>query len=164
MGRRGGQPAEASDCEADFGVAGPRLAGGAIRILGMAGDQQAATIGQTCFDPGMMKSTYGTGCFALLNTGTTAVKSRSRLLTTIAYQLDGRRTYALEGAIFVAGAAVQWLRDGLGLIASAAESGALAARSDPAEPIYLVPAFVGLGPPSRAPAAPGAMFGLTPNP
>src|SRR6266581_4285190 len=102
------------DCAADFGVTEPGLFGGPIRILGIAGDQQAATIGQTCFEPGMMKSTYGTGCFALLNTGKTAVKSRSRLLTTIAYQLDGRRTYALEGAIFVAGAAVQWLRDGLG--------------------------------------------------
>src|SRR5262249_58761338 len=101
------------DCPADFGVTEPGLFGGPIRVAGIAGDQQAATIGQTCFEPGMLKSTYGTGCFALLNTGKTAVKSRSRLLTTIAYQLDGKRTYALEGAIFVAGAAVQWLRDAL---------------------------------------------------
>src|SRR6266516_3439960 len=151
------------DCAADFGVTEPGLFGGPIRILGIAGDQQAATIGQTCFEPGMMKSTYGTGCFALLNTGTTAVKSRSRLLTTIAYQLEGRRSYALEGAIFVAGAAVQWLRDGLGLIANAAESGELAATSDPAEPIYLVPAFVGLGAPWWDPDARGAMFGLSRN-
>ena len=151
------------DCAADFGITEPGLFGGPIRILGMAGDQQAATIGQTCFEPGMIKSTYGTGCFALLNTGTTAVRSRSRLLTTIAYQLDGVRTYALEGAIFVAGAAVQWLRDALKLIASAAESGELAAKSDPAEPIYLVPAFVGLGAPWWDPDARGAVFGLSRN-
>ena len=107
--------------------------GGPMRILGIAGDQQAATVGQGCFKPGMMKSTYGTGCFALLNTGDTPVKSRNRLLTTIAYQLDGKRTYALEGSIFIAGAAVQWLRDGLKLIATAAETGTLAANADPAE-------------------------------
>src|ERR1700680_3595933 len=151
------------DCAADFGITEPGLSGGPIRILGIAGDQQAATIGQTCFEPGMMKSTYGTGCFALLKTGGTAVRSRNRLLTTIAYQLEGRRTYALEGAIFVAGAAVQWLRDSLELIASAAQSGELAAKSDPAEPIYLVPAFVGLGAPWWDPDARGAMFGLSRN-
>src|SRR5207253_6190998 len=127
------------DCAADFGITEPALFGGPIRILGIAGDQQAATIGQTCFGPGMMKSTYGTGCFALLNTGTTAVKSRSRLLTTIAYQLEGKRTYALEGAIFIAGAAVQWLRDGLKLIATAAETGTIAATSDPNDAVYMVP-------------------------
>jgi glycerol kinase len=149
------------DCAADFGITDPGLFGGPIRILGIAGDQQAATIGQTCFEPGMMKSTYGTGCFALLNTGKTPVRSRSRLLTTIAYQLGGQRTYALEGAIFVAGAAVQWLRDALELIASAPESGELAAQSDPAQPIYLVPAFVGLGAPWWDPEARGAMFGLS---
>ena len=104
-----------------------------VRILGIAGDQQAATIGQGCFKPGMMKSTYGTGCFALLNTGDTPVKSRARLLTTIAYQFEGKRTYALEGAIFIAGAAVQWLRDGLKLIATAAETGTIAAQADPAD-------------------------------
>ena len=100
---------EVRDCASDFGETLPDLFGGSIRILGIAGDQQAATIGQGCFAPGMMKSTYGTGCFALLNTGATPVRSRHRLLTTIAYQLGGKRTYALEGAIFVAGAAVQWL-------------------------------------------------------
>jgi glycerol kinase len=109
----------------------------------------------------MLKSTYGTGCFALLNTGPTPVASRAKLLTTIAYQLRGRRTYALEGSIFVAGAAVQWLRDGLGLIANAAETGALAAAADPAQEVYLVPAFVGLGAPYWEPDARGAMFGLT---
>ena len=113
----------------------------------MAGDQQAATVGQGCFTPGMMKSTYGTGCFALLNTGAERVASRNRLLTTIAYQLDGKRTYALEGAIFIAGAAVQWLRDGLKIIAKASDVDALAERADPAEQVYLVPAFVGLGAP-----------------
>src|SRR5262249_13958002 len=114
---------EVRDCAGDFGTTD--LFGGTIRILGVAGDQQAATVGQGCFSPGMMKSTYGTGCFALLNTGTQMVVSRNRLLTTIAYQLDGKRTYALEGAIFIAGAAVQWLRDGLNLISSAPESGTL---------------------------------------
>ena len=113
----------------------------------MAGDQQAATIGQGCFFPGMMKATYGTGCFALLNTGGEAVASRHRLLTTIAYQIDGKRVFALEGAIFIAGAAVQWLRDGLGLIDQAADVNALAAKANPAERVYLVPAFVGLGAP-----------------
>jgi glycerol kinase len=120
-------------------------------------------VGQGCFTPGMMKSTYGTGCFALLNTGENPVVSRNRLLTTIAYQIGGKRTYALEGAIFVAGAAVQWLRDGLKLIGAASETDALAARSDPADPIYLVPAFVGLGAPYWDAQARGAIFGLTRN-
>ena len=150
---------EVRDCAGDFGTTA--LFGGAIRILGVAGDQQAATVGQGCFTPGMMKSTYGTGCFALLNTGPQMVVSRNRLLTTIAYQLGGRRTYALEGAIFIAGAAVQWLRDGLGIIASASESGALAAQADPAEQVYMVPAFVGLGAPWWDAEARGAIFGLT---
>ena len=150
---------EVRDCAGDFGTTG--LFGGAIRILGIAGDQQAATVGQGCIAPGMMKSTYGTGCFALLNTGPQMVTSRNRLLTTIAYQLDGRRTYALEGAIFVAGAAVQWLRDGLKVIGSAPESGTLAEAADPGEQIYLVPAFVGLGAPWWDANARGAMFGLT---
>ena len=124
---------EVRDSASDFGVTVPHLLGGPVRILGIAGDQQAATVGQGCFKPGMAKSTYGTGCFALLNTGDTPVKSRARLLTTIAYQLDGKRTYALEGAIFIAGAGVQWLRDGLRLIATAAETGTLAANADPAD-------------------------------
>ncbi len=152
---------EVRDSSADFGVTEPALFGAGIAIRGMAGDQQAATIGQACFSPGMMKSTYGTGCFALLNTGATAVKSRNRLLTTIAYQLEGKRTYALEGSIFVAGAAVQWLRDGLRVITSAAETGALAATSDLAQRVYMVPAFVGLGAPYWKPEARGALFGLT---
>jgi glycerol kinase len=150
-----------TDSAAEFGTTLPDLFGGAIRICGMAGDQQAATVGQACFEPGMMKATYGTGCFALLNTGEEAVTSQNRLLTTIAYQLDGRRTYALEGSIFVAGAAVQWLRDGLGLIDSAAEAGALAAAADPAQDVVLVPAFVGLGAPYWDAECRGAMFGLT---
>ena len=115
------------DCAGAFGETVPDLFGGPIRILGIAGDQQAATIGQGCFAPGMMKSTYGTGCFALLNTGRERIASRNRLLTTIAYQLEGQRTYALEGAIFVAGAAVQWLRDGLKLIDAASDVGPLGA-------------------------------------
>ncbi len=150
---------EVRDSAGDFGTTD--LFGGPIRILGVAGDQQAATVGQGCFMPGMMKSTYGTGCFALLNTGPQMVTSRNRLLTTIAYQLDGRRTYALEGAIFVAGAAVQWLRDGLAVIRSASEAGALAASADPTEQVLLVPAFVGLGAPWWDAQARGAIFGLT---
>ena len=154
---------EVKDCAAEFGDSDPSLFGGAIAIPGIAGDQQAATIGQACFAPGMVKSTYGTGCFALLNTGATPVASRNRLLTTIAYQLDGKRTYALEGSIFIAGAAVQWLRDGLGIIKQAAETGALADKSDAAQSVYLVPAFVGLGAPYWDPRARGALFGLTRN-
>ena len=141
----------------------PELFGGAIAISGIAGDQQAATIGQACFSPGMMKSTYGTGCFALLNTGATPVASNNKLLTTIAYQLEGKRTYALEGSIFVAGSAVQWLRDGLGIIKQAAETGPLADKSDSTQSVYLVPAFVGLGAPYWNPRVRGALFGLTRN-
>ncbi|WP_170596437.1 glycerol kinase GlpK [Ruegeria arenilitoris] len=152
---------EVRDCAADFGQTG--LFGGAIPILGVAGDQQAATIGQACFQPGMMKSTYGTGCFALLNTGTQPVESKNRLLTTIAYQLDGQRTYALEGSIFIAGAAVQWLRDALKIIDSAPQSGELAAQADPNQHVVLVPAFTGLGAPYWKPDCRGAMFGLTRN-
>jgi len=159
----GGLLPEVRDCASDFGETRPDLFGGAIRICGIAGDQQAATIGQGCFTPGMLKSTYGTGCFALLNTGAEQVASRHRLLTTIAYQLAGRRTYALEGAIFIAGAAVQWLRDGLHLIGQASEVNALAQRADPAEQVYLVPAFVGLGAPYWDTEARGAIFGLTRN-
>ena len=149
------------DSSAAFGVTDPELFGGAIPIYGIAGDQQAALIGQACFAPGMIKSTYGTGCFALLNTGDTAVASKNRLLTTIAYQFDGRRTYALEGSIFVAGAAVQWLRDGLRVVQSAEETGPLAATADPTQDVFLVPAFVGLGAPYWRPDARGALFGLT---
>ena len=152
---------EVKDCAADFGVSDAGLLGAAIPICGVAGDQQAATIGQACFEPGMMKSTYGTGCFALLNTGDKAVISRNRLLTTVAYQLDGKRTYALEGAIFIAGAAVQWLRDGLKLVKAAHETGGLAEAADPHQQVYLVPAFVGLGAPYWNAEARGALFGLT---
>ena len=154
---------EVKDSSADFGSTDPELFGGAITVAGIAGDQQAATIGQACFAPGMIKSTYGTGCFALLNTGTTAVASRHKLLTTVAYQLNGVRTYALEGSIFVAGSAVQWLRDGLGIIRNAAETGPLAEQSDHAQSVYLVPAFVGLGAPYWNPDVRGALFGLTRN-
>lgn len=149
------------DSSGDFGASDAALLGGAIAIRGIAGDQQAATIGQACFTPGMMKSTYGTGCFALLNTGATAVASKNKLLTTIAYQLGGKRTYALEGSIFVAGSAVQWLRDGLGIIKHAKDSGPLAEKSDHAQSVYLVPAFVGLGAPYWNPDVRGALFGLT---
>jgi glycerol kinase len=149
------------DCAAEFGTTTPEMLGAPVAVRGIAGDQQAATVGQACFAPGMMKSTYGTGCFALLNTGGQPVASRNRLLSTIAYQLGGVRTYALEGAIFVAGAAVQWLRDGLGLVRDAAETGPLAASADPAQRVILVPAFVGLGAPYWDPEARGAMFGLT---
>lgn len=152
---------EVRDCAADFGVSDPALLGAGIPILGVAGDQQAATVGQACFQPGMMKSTYGTGCFALLNTGDTAVTSNNRLLTTIAYQLDGKPTYALEGSIFVAGAVVQWLRDGLKIIGSAAETQPLAEASDPHQNVILVPAFVGLGAPYWNAECRGAVFGLT---
>ncbi len=152
---------EVKDCAAEFGVCDAKLLGAAIPILGVAGDQQAATIGQACFEPGMMKSTYGTGCFALLNTGSKAVVSNNRLLTTVAYQLDGKRTYALEGAIFIAGAAVQWLRDGLKVVKKAADTGALAKAADKNQSVYLVPAFVGLGAPYWNADIRGALFGLT---
>lgn len=154
---------EVRDSAGVFGTTDPSTIGGAVPILGVAGDQQAATIGQACFRPGMMKSTYGTGCFALLNTGDTPVASKNRMLTTIAYQLNGRRTYALEGSIFIAGAAVQWLRDGLGVIDDAARAGELAARADPAQDVVLVPAFTGLGAPHWRPDCRGAVFGLTRN-
>jgi len=149
------------DCAADFGTTDPGLLGTAIPIRGVAGDQQAATVGQACFTPGMMKSTYGTGCFALLNTGSEKVTSTNRLLTTIAYQLNGKPTYALEGSIFVAGAVVQWLRDGLKIIASASETQSLAAAADPGQQVYLVPAFTGLGAPYWDAESRGAIYGLT---
>jgi len=154
---------EIRDCAADFGMTRADLFGREIPILGVAGDQQAATIGQACFRPGMLKSTYGTGCFALLNTGDDPVRSENRLLTTIAYQLDGKRTYALEGSIFVAGAVVQWLRDGLKIIRAAAETQPLAERADTGQHVVLVPAFVGLGAPYWHAECRGAVFGLTRN-
>ncbi|MGC9370344.1 MAG: glycerol kinase GlpK [Paracoccaceae bacterium] len=154
---------EVRDCADDFGTTDPALFGAAIPIRGVAGDQQAATIGQACFRPGMMKSTYGTGCFALLNTGAEPVTSGNRLLTTIAYRLEGKPTYALEGSIFIAGAVVQWLRDGLGIIGSAAETQGLAAAADPGQELILVPAFTGLGAPYWNAECRGAVFGLTRN-
>lgn len=149
------------DCSADFGTTDPSLFGRPLPIYGVAGDQQAATVGQCCFAPGSIKSTYGTGCFVVLNTGGEPIASKNRLLTTIAYQIDGKPTYALEGSIFVAGAAVQWLRDEMGLIKSAEESEALAAGLDGNAGVYLVPAFTGLGAPHWDPDARGAIFGLT---
>ncbi|RJL05540.1 glycerol kinase GlpK [Paracoccus siganidrum] len=154
---------EVLDSAAEFGMTRADLFGREIPILGVAGDQQAATVGQACFAPGMLKSTYGTGCFALLNTGERAVRSDNRLLTTIAYQLDGQPTYALEGSIFIAGAVVQWLRDGLKIIRQAGETQALAAQADAGQDIIMVPAFTGLGAPYWAPSARGAIFGLTRN-
>lgn len=154
---------EVRDCAADFGRTRADLFGREIPILGVAGDQQAATVGQACFQPGMMKSTYGTGCFALLNTGAEMVASKNRLLTTIAYQLAGKPTYALEGSIFIAGAVVQWLRDGLRLIRAAGETQALADQADPAQDLVLVPAFTGLGAPYWRPDCRGAIFGMTRN-
>jgi glycerol kinase len=152
---------EIRDSAAEFGSTDPQWLGAPVPIRGIAGDQQAATIGQGCVHPGMMKSTYGTGCFALLNTGDSPVVSRARLLSTIAWQLAGQRTYALEGAIFVAGAAVQWLRDGLGVVRSAAETQAMAEAADPGQRVLLVPAFTGLGAPWWDSEARGALFGLT---
>jgi glycerol kinase len=152
---------EVRDCDADFGTTDAALLGAAIPIRGVAGDQQAATIGQACFQPGMMKSTYGTGCFALLNTGGDMVLSQNRLLTTIAYRLAGKTTYALEGSIFIAGAAVQWLRDGLGILPSAHRAGSMARAADPAQQVHLVPAFTGLGAPYWDSDCRGAIYGLT---
>lgn len=151
------------DCAAEFGMSRPDLFGREIPILGVAGDQQAATIGQACFEPGMMKSTYGTGCFALLNTGSDPVTSTNRLLTTIAYQLDGKPTYAIEGSIFIAGAVVQWLRDGLKIIREAQETQPLAEKADENQNVILVPAFTGLGAPYWNAECRGAIYGLTRN-
>lgn len=151
------------DSAAEFGVTDEAVLGAAIPIRGVAGDQQAATVGQACFLPGMLKATYGTGCFALMNTGQDAVRSENRLLTTIAYQLNGKPTYALEGSIFIAGAVVQWLRDGLKLIENASETQALAEAADLSQRLYLIPAFTGLGAPHWAAEARGAIFGLTRN-
>lgn len=154
---------QVEDCDHLFGSTIEDLLGATIPIAGVAGDQHAASIGQACFEPGMIKSTYGTGCFVMLNTGDKPVKSENKLLTTIAYRIGGKTHYALEGSIFIAGAAVQWLRDGLGIIKSASESGALAAEADPSQDLILVPAFAGLGAPYWEPHARGAIFGLTRN-
>jgi glycerol kinase len=152
---------EVRDNSAEFGVTDGDLFGAEVPIGGMAGDQQAATLGQACFAPGMIKSTYGTGCFVVLNTGETAMESSNRLLTTIAYRLDGQTTYALEGSIFIAGACVQWLRDELGLIARASDSEGHAKRLRDTGGVYVVPAFTGLGAPYWDPEARGAILGLT---
>jgi glycerol kinase len=144
-----------------YGTTDPALFGAAIPIAGMAGDQQAALFGQACFERGAAKATYGTGCFMLLNTGDQAVESKHRLLTTPAYRLDGKTTYALEGSIFVAGAAVKWLRDGLGIITHASQTNDMATKVDNSHGVYMVPAFVGLGAPHWDPDARGSIHGLT---
>ncbi len=152
---------EVRDNAADFGAATADFLGAPVAIRGMAGDQQAAAFGQCCFAPGMIKSTYGTGCFALINTGGTAVRSKNKLLTTVAWRLNGEVTYAVEGSIFIAGAAVQWLRDGLGLIETAGETQGLAEAANPDATVYMVPAFAGLGAPWWDAGARGAILGLT---
>jgi len=152
---------EVRDCAADFGQTDATMIGAALPICGVAGDQHAATIGQVCFDAGMVKSTYGTGCFVMLNTGDKAIPSKNKMLTTVAYRLNGKTTYAIEGSIFVAGAAVQWLRDGLGLIKTADETEAMASELPDNQGVYLVPAFTGMGAPYWDPEARGALYGLT---
>jgi len=144
-----------------FGATPAALFGTPIPVTGLAGDQQAALIGQACFTPGMVKSTYGTGCFALRHTGAQAVASRHRMLTTVAYRLGGEVSYAVEGAIFVAGAAAKWLRDGLGLITHAAQTDDMATRVGDNHGVYLVPGFVGLGAPHWDPDVRGLICGLT---
>ncbi len=152
---------EVLDSAADYGTAQAEWLGAPVAIAGVAGDQHAALIGQACFEPGMAKSTYGTGCFLMLNTGDKALRSENRLLTTMAYRLNGKPCYAMEGSIFVAGAAMQWLRDGLKLIKHASESTAHAESVGVENPVYLVPAFTGLGAPHWDPHARGAIMGLT---
>jgi glycerol kinase len=152
---------EVKDCCADFGVTAKELLGAEIPVAGVAGDQQAATVGQACFAPGMMKSTYGTGCFAVVNTGARRVESHNRLLGTVAYRLNGETTYALEGSIFMAGAIVQWLRDEMKLVDSSAESEAMAREANPNSQAVLVPAFTGLGAPYWEPDVRAALFGMT---
>lgn len=152
---------EVRDSNGDYGHADEALFGAAWPIRGVLGDQQAALVGQACFAPGMIKSTYGTGCFLVMNTGAERVRSSNRLLSTVAYRVDGVTTYAVEGSIFVAGAAIQWLRDGLKLIASAAQTEAIARGARGSHGVYLVPAFTGLGAPHWDPHARGAIFGLT---
>jgi len=152
---------QVKDCADNFGYMTDDILGTAIPITGIAGDQQAALIGQACFQPGMMKVTYGTGCFALMNIGQKFQESKNRLLTTVAYRLKGQTHYAIEGSVFVAGAAVQWLRDGLKIISSAKETEALAKSVDNTGGVYLVPAFTGLGAPYWDPEARGSITGLT---
>jgi len=152
---------EVHDCASDFGQTDAALFGEVIQIGGVAGDQHAASIGQACFEPGMIKSTYGTGCFVLVNTGDKAITSEHRLLTTIAYRLNGKTTYAIEGSIFNAGTAIQWLRDGLGIIKSASETEAIASGLDGNKGVYMVPAFTGMGAPYWNADARGALYGLT---
>ena len=152
---------EVEDCSADFGATDESLFGSSIPIAGIAGDQQAALVGQCCFSEGMTKSTYGTGCFVIMNTGEKPVRSNNKLLTTVGYRLNGKVTYGLEGSIFIAGAAVQWLRDGIKLIKDAAETEAIADANPNAHGVYLVPAFTGLGAPYWDANARGALLGLT---
>jgi glycerol kinase len=152
---------EVRDSSGEFGATDEALLGRAVPITGIAGDQQAATFGQAAFQPGMIKSTYGTGCFVVLNTGGWAQASKHRLLTTVGWRLDGKTTYALEGSIFIAGAAVQWLRDGLKAFPKAADSEAMAKRVPDTGGVYLVPAFTGLGAPHWDAHARGAIVGLT---
>ena len=149
------------DCAADFGTTEESVLGQSIPICGVAGDQHAASIGQVCFEEGMVKSTYGTGCFVMLNTGDKPIQSKNKMLTTIAYRLNGKTTYAIEGSIFVAGAAIQWLRDGLGVIQTAEETEMMASGMESNNGVYLVPAFTGMGAPYWDPDARGALFGLT---
>ncbi len=152
---------EVRDCAAEFGASEAGLLGTAVPVLGMAGDQQAALIGQAGFEHGMTKSTYGTGCFLIANTGPEALHSANQLLTTVASRLDGNVTYGLEGSVFVAGSAIQWLRDALGIIETAAETEAIAAATGTVDDVYVVPAFAGLGAPYWDPGARGAIIGLT---
>lgn len=152
---------EVKDSSDDFGATTTALFGAAIPIAGVGGDQQCAAFGQACFEPGMVKSTYGTGCFLMLNTGSKVVQSKNRLLSTVAYRLHGKVTYALEGSIFIAGAAVQWLRDAAHLISNAKDTEAIASSIDSTDGVYLVPAFTGLGAPYWDPKARGAILGLT---
>lgn len=154
---------EVQDCNSEFGNTEGQHFGIKLPIRGVAGDQQAATVGQACFKPGMLKATYGTGCFALLNTGKTLVPSKNRLLTTISYKINGETSYALEGSIFIAGAVVQWLRDGLKIILNAGDSQTLAERADPQQDIIMVPAFTGMGAPYWDSECRGAIFGITRN-
>ena len=152
---------EVRDSQGDYGETLLEHFGAALPIRGVAGDQQAAAYGQACFKPGMLKATYGTGCFVLANTGDEEIASATRMLSTVFHQLEGKRSFALEGAIFMAGATVQWLRDSLGLVASAAESEGLARQADPSSGVYLVPAFQGLGAPFWDAGAKGAVLGMT---
>ena len=154
---------EVRNCAGPFGLTRQELFGYEIPILGCAGDQQAAAMGQACFQPGMLKATYGTGCFALLNTGAERITSQNRLLTTIASRLEGVTSYAIEGSIFIAGAAVQWLKEGLGLIHDAADTQPMAENANGAEQVIMVPAFAGLGAPWWRPDCRGAIYGLTRN-